>query len=173
VRVLVAGASGAIGRVLVPHLLFVGQEVVGLRGGSTAPSGREGGAEVIYREQVINREHEQEQPHAWPPLQAATIRPRRSATRTFVRPARCEHDAHDHRRDRHPGPSENERSTAAASDEEGRRPRRPESLRANPDDRLPADPLGRVEGCNGIVEGRDAADVRPQSSVAHPLDDLT
>src|SRR5919198_6732817 len=45
--------------------------------------------------------------------------------------------------------------------------------RTNADDRLPADPLGRVEGCNGIVEGRDLADVRPQPSVAHPLDDLT
>src|SRR3954451_6665930 len=43
---------------------------------------------------------------------------------------------------------------------------------ANADDRLPADPLGRVEGGNGIVEGRDVADVRPQSSVPHPLDDL-
>ena len=30
----------------------------------------------------------------------------------------------------------------------------------------------RVEG-HGIVEGRDVADVRPQSSVPHPLDDLT
>ena len=26
---------------------------------------------------------------------------------------------------------------------------------------------------DGIVEGRDVADVRPQSSVPHPLDDLT
>src|SRR5262249_2054342 len=33
--------------------------------------------------------------------------------------------------------------------------------------------LGRVEGGDGIVEGRDVADVRPQSSVPHPLDDLT
>src|SRR5689334_11382250 len=45
--------------------------------------------------------------------------------------------------------------------------------RTNADDRLPADPLGRVEGCNGIVEGRDVADVHPQQSVPHPLDDLT
>src|SRR3954462_10986924 len=45
--------------------------------------------------------------------------------------------------------------------------------RTNADDRLPADPLGRVEGGDGIVEGRVVADVRPQSSVAHPLDDLT
>src|ERR1700756_5107178 len=43
----------------------------------------------------------------------------------------------------------------------------------NADDRLPADPLGRVEGGDGIVEGGDVADVRPQSSVTHPLDDLT
>src|SRR3954471_1924046 len=45
--------------------------------------------------------------------------------------------------------------------------------RTNADDRLPADPLGRVEGCNGIVEGRDVADVGSQSSVPHPLDDLS
>jgi Transposase DDE domain len=45
--------------------------------------------------------------------------------------------------------------------------------RTNADDRLPADPLGRIEGRNGIVEGRDVADVRPQSCVPHPLDDLT
>src|SRR3954469_8035730 len=45
--------------------------------------------------------------------------------------------------------------------------------RTNADDRLPADPLGRVEGCNGIVEGRDVGDVRPQSPVPPPLDDLT
>ena len=43
----------------------------------------------------------------------------------------------------------------------------------NADDRLPADPLGRIEGRDGIVEGRDVADVGPQSSVPHPLDDLT
>jgi MFS transporter, MHS family, shikimate and dehydroshikimate transport protein len=49
----------------------------------------------------------------------------------------------------------------------------PRSLRTNADDRLPADPLGRVEGGDGIVEGRDVADVRPQSSVPHPLNDLT
>ena len=46
-------------------------------------------------------------------------------------------------------------------------------LRANADDRLPGDPLGRVEGGDGIVEGRDVADVRPQSSLPDPLDDLT
>src|SRR4051794_28458045 len=44
--------------------------------------------------------------------------------------------------------------------------------RTNADDRLPADPLGRVEGGNGIVEGRDGADVGSQATVAHPLDDL-
>src|SRR5262245_7874504 len=45
--------------------------------------------------------------------------------------------------------------------------------RTNADDRLPRASLGRVEGGDGIVEGRDVADVRPQSSVPHPLDDLT
>src|SRR5436189_3581915 len=49
----------------------------------------------------------------------------------------------------------------------------PESSRANANDRLPRASLGRVEGGDGIVEGRDGADVRPQSSVPHPLDDLT
>src|SRR5262249_48328107 len=45
--------------------------------------------------------------------------------------------------------------------------------RTNADDRLPRASLGRVEGGDGIVEGRDVADVRPQASVPHPLDDLT
>src|SRR5262247_2971713 len=45
--------------------------------------------------------------------------------------------------------------------------------RTNADDRLPRTSLGCVEGGDGIVEGRDVADVRPQSSVPHPLDDLT
>src|ERR1043166_6869525 len=45
--------------------------------------------------------------------------------------------------------------------------------RTNADDRLPADSLGRIESGDGIVEGRDLADVRPQSSVTHPPDDLT
>src|SRR5215467_6128093 len=45
--------------------------------------------------------------------------------------------------------------------------------RTNTDDRLPRASLGRVEGGDGIVEGRDVADVRPQSSVPYPLDDLT
>src|SRR5262245_48294938 len=43
----------------------------------------------------------------------------------------------------------------------------------NADDRLPLASLGPVEGGDGVVEGRDVADVRPQSSVPHPLDDLT
>src|SRR5262249_60241708 len=43
---------------------------------------------------------------------------------------------------------------------------------ANANDRLPRASLGRVEGGDGIVEGRDGADVRPQSFVPHPLDDL-
>src|SRR5437588_5670049 len=46
-------------------------------------------------------------------------------------------------------------------------------LWTNADDRLPADSLGRVEGGDSVVEGRDVADVRPQPSVPHPLDDLT
>jgi hypothetical protein len=45
--------------------------------------------------------------------------------------------------------------------------------RTNADDRLPLASLGRVEGRDGVFEGRDVADVRPQSSVPHPLDDLT
>ena len=43
--------------------------------------------------------------------------------------------------------------------------------RANTDDRLPADPLGRIESRDGIVEGCDVADVRPQPSVPHPPDE--
>ena len=38
----------------------------------------------------------------------------------------------------------------------------PESSRTNADDRLPLASLGRVEGGDGIVEGRDVANVRPQ-----------
>src|SRR5246127_4697284 len=45
--------------------------------------------------------------------------------------------------------------------------------RTSADDRLPLASLGPVESGDGIVEGRDVADVRPQSSVPHPLDDLT
>src|SRR5439155_13615074 len=48
-----------------------------------------------------------------------------------------------------------------------------EASRANANDRLPRASLGWVEGRDGIVEGRDVADVRPQSSVPHPLNDLT
>src|SRR3546814_18312482 len=44
---------------------------------------------------------------------------------------------------------------------------------ANADDRLPVNPLGGVEGGDGVVEGRDVADVRPQPSVPHPPGDLT
>ena len=43
----------------------------------------------------------------------------------------------------------------------------------NADDRLSLDPLGPVEGGNRIVEGRDVADVRPQPTIAEPLDELT
>src|SRR6266498_500049 len=48
-----------------------------------------------------------------------------------------------------------------------------ESSRANVDDCFPVASLGRVEGGDGVVEGCDVVDVRPQSSVPHPLDDLT
>src|SRR5215475_3907660 len=48
----------------------------------------------------------------------------------------------------------------------------PEYSRANANDSLPRASRGRVEGGDGIVEGRDGADVRPQPSVPHPLDDL-
>jgi hypothetical protein len=45
--------------------------------------------------------------------------------------------------------------------------------RTNADDRLPLESLGRVQRGDSIVQGRDGADVRPQSSVPDPLDDLT
>jgi hypothetical protein len=45
--------------------------------------------------------------------------------------------------------------------------------RTNADARLPRAPLGGVEGGDGIAESRNGADVRPQSSVPHPLDDLS
>src|SRR4051794_40346128 len=45
-------------------------------------------------------------------------------------------------------------------------------LGTNADDRLPGASPGRVEGGDGIVEGRDVADVGPQPSVPHALDDL-
>src|SRR5690242_1334257 len=44
--------------------------------------------------------------------------------------------------------------------------------RTNADDRLSADPLSRIESGDGIVERCDVADIRLQSSVTHPLDDL-
>src|SRR6266516_4986222 len=44
--------------------------------------------------------------------------------------------------------------------------------RTNADDRLPVDPLGRVEGGDGVVEGRDVADVRPHPAVTRPPDNL-
>src|ERR1700751_3647232 len=43
----------------------------------------------------------------------------------------------------------------------------------NADDRLSLASLARVERGDGIVESRDVADVRPQSTIPHPLDDLT
>src|SRR5262245_9506403 len=43
----------------------------------------------------------------------------------------------------------------------------------NADDRLSLDPLGRVEGGDGVIESRDVADVRPNSCVTCPPDNLT
>src|SRR5262245_66365614 len=43
----------------------------------------------------------------------------------------------------------------------------------NADDRLSLDPLGRVEGDDGIIEGSHLADVCPQPTIPGPLDDLT
>src|SRR5215813_13360873 len=43
----------------------------------------------------------------------------------------------------------------------------------NTDDRLALNPLGRVEGGDGIVEGSHVADVCPQPTMPGPLDDLT
>ena len=43
----------------------------------------------------------------------------------------------------------------------------------NADDRLSLDPLGRIEGGDRIIQGRDVADVRAHSSVTRPLDNLT
>jgi len=45
--------------------------------------------------------------------------------------------------------------------------------RTNADDRLPRASFGRAEGGDAIVESCDGADVRPQSSVPHSLDDRT
>ena len=49
----------------------------------------------------------------------------------------------------------------------------PHSSRTNADDRLSLDPLGPVEGGNGIVEGSLVADVCPQPTNPEPLDELT
>src|SRR5438270_3161089 len=49
----------------------------------------------------------------------------------------------------------------------------PESLRTNADDRLSLDPVGPVEGGNGIVEGSHVADICPQPTIPQPLDELT
>src|SRR3954470_1070454 len=73
-------------------------------------------------------------------------------------------------------PAARRRRTARAADLEvstSRVYRWTRVARANADDRLPLDPLGRIESGHGVVEGRDAADVRPQPSVTHPPDDLT
>src|SRR5262249_27749601 len=43
----------------------------------------------------------------------------------------------------------------------------------NADDRLSLDPLGRVEGGDGIVEGSHVTDVCLQPTIPGPLDDLT
>ena len=43
----------------------------------------------------------------------------------------------------------------------------------NANDCLSLDPLGPVEGGNGIVEGSHVADVCPQTTIPHPLGDLT
>src|SRR4051794_39174076 len=43
----------------------------------------------------------------------------------------------------------------------------------NADDRLPLDPLCRVEGGNGIVEVSHVANVCPQPTIPGSLDDLT
>src|ERR1700747_350830 len=47
------------------------------------------------------------------------------------------------------------------------------SVICNADDRLSLASLGPAEGGARRVEGRGVADVRPQSAVTHPLDDLT
>jgi hypothetical protein len=41
------------------------------------------------------------------------------------------------------------------------------------DDRLSLDPLGRVEGGDGVIEGSHVADVCPEATNPDPLDDLT
>src|SRR5947199_8664327 len=49
----------------------------------------------------------------------------------------------------------------------------PEFSRTDADDRLPSDPLGRIEGGDRLVERRDVADVGAQPTVTHPPHDLT
>jgi len=41
------------------------------------------------------------------------------------------------------------------------------------DNRLSLDPLGPVEGANGIVEGSHVADICPQPTMPEALDELT
>ena len=48
----------------------------------------------------------------------------------------------------------------------------PVSSRTNADDRLSLDPLGPVEGGNGIVKGSHVADVCPQPTTPEPVDEL-
>jgi hypothetical protein len=43
----------------------------------------------------------------------------------------------------------------------------------NADDRLSPASLGPVESGDRIIESRDVADVRPKSTIPHPLGDLT
>src|SRR5918996_1917150 len=57
--------------------------------------------------------------------------------------------------------------TGAAATDTGK------SLRTNAYDRFSLDPLGRIERRNSIIEGRDVADDGPQTSISHPLDNLT
>src|SRR3954471_22728112 len=45
--------------------------------------------------------------------------------------------------------------------------------RTNADDCFALDPLDRVEGRDGVIEGGDVADVRPHSPVTRPPDNLT
>jgi hypothetical protein len=48
----------------------------------------------------------------------------------------------------------------------------PESSRSHADDRLPCASHVRVESGDGVVEGRDVADIRPQPSITDSPDDL-
>src|SRR5262249_28527759 len=48
----------------------------------------------------------------------------------------------------------------------------PESLRKDADDRLSLASFPRVQGADGLVKGRDFADVRPQPTDSQSLDDL-